>query len=49
MKLPPETVIEVVMRKEMTIADYMKLRENVIKKGWRCQGYQKGFYQNKTI
>lgn len=43
-RLPDTTLIEVVMRKKMTIFEYMEMRKNAIKKGWTCQGYQLDFY-----
>lgn len=42
-QLPPNTIIEVVMTKEMTYADYMKMYQQAKNKGWHVQGYQIGF------
>ncbi len=47
-KLPPDTVIEVVMTKQMPLSDYHKSRKDAIAKGWSCQGYQTGFYQDSN-
>lgn len=41
--LNPNTIIEVVMTKEMTYADYMKMYQQAKNKGWHVQGYQIGF------
>lgn len=41
-KLPPETIIEVVLYKEMTVREYEKLLE-IPKKGWNMKAYQRGF------
>lgn len=47
-KTNPYEVIEVVMKKNMTLHEYEKLLQKLRKngfKGWSCQGYQLGFYQ----
>lgn len=36
-------IIEVVMRKEVTIEQYYKMIPEAKKKGWHIQGFQKGF------
>ena len=41
--LPPETEIEVVATKHMTMKRYDEIRETFEKKGWRVLAYQKGF------
>ena len=41
-KLPPETIVEVVLSKEMTAREYDKLLEKP-KKGWSMKAYQQGF------
>lgn len=41
--LAPNVIIEVVMTKEMTYADYMKIHQQAKNKGWHIQGYQIGF------
>lgn len=48
-KLPETEIIEVVMKKKMTVKQYKDTREQFIKYGWSCQGYQVGYYQNKLI
>ncbi len=42
--LHDSTIVEVVMRKEMTIGSYLKLKANDKSKGWRVQAYQLGVY-----
>ena len=41
-KLPSDTIIEVVLYKEMTVREYEKLLERP-KKGWTMKAYQQGF------
>ena len=41
-ELPPETIVEVVLYKEMTFKEYKKLLEKP-KKGWTVKAYQQGF------
>ncbi|TWP28454.1 hypothetical protein ETU09_05890 [Apibacter muscae] len=46
--LNQEEVIEVVMKKNMTIKDYYELLKKLRKdgfKGWSIQGYEIGYYQ----
>ena len=38
------TVIEVIMRKEMTMTEYIAMREQAMQKGWKVQGYQLGYF-----
>ncbi|MDM1397101.1 hypothetical protein HX049_07925 [Myroides odoratimimus] len=42
--LPDHVIIEVVMKKEMTVGAYRKLLDNDKGKGWRMQAYQLGVY-----
>lgn len=42
--LHDSTIVEVVMRKEMTIGSYLKLKASDKSKGWRIQAYQLGVY-----
>ncbi|MDM1535061.1 hypothetical protein [Myroides odoratimimus] len=42
--LSDHVMVEVVMKKEMTIGAYRKLLENDKGKGWRVQAYQLGVY-----
>ncbi|MDR2223797.1 MAG: hypothetical protein LBE34_13845 [Flavobacteriaceae bacterium] len=42
--LPDHVMVEVVMRKEMTVSAYRKLLDNDKGKGWRVQAYQLGVY-----
>lgn len=42
-QLPPKTIIEVVMIKEMTYSEYKKIYHQAKNKGWKIQGYQIGF------
>lgn len=44
--LSDETVIEVVMRKNMTISEYERIRSNGKSKGWNIQAYQLGVYSD---
>lgn len=44
MLLPGHVMVEVVMKKEMTISAYRKLLESDKGKGWRIQAYQIGVY-----
>lgn len=39
-KLPDHTIIEVIMRKQMTVKEYYSIRQGAIKEGWSCQGYE---------
>lgn len=39
-----DTVIEVVMRKKLTVAQYRQITQWATKKGWSIQGYQEGVY-----
>ena len=41
-KLDPSTRVEVVMRKEITLADYPAIQSKARAKGWVCQAYQIG-------
>lgn len=50
--LPDHVIVEVVMRKEMTMASYMKLLSNDKRKGWKIQAYQQEVFSpglNKEI
>lgn len=42
--LDESVVVEVVMRKEMSIGAYLKLMSNDKRKGWQVQAYQLGVY-----
>ncbi|MEC4083552.1 hypothetical protein [Myroides odoratimimus] len=42
--LPDHVMVEVVMRKEMTVDAYRKLLDNDKGKGWKLQAYQIGVY-----
>ncbi|MFM9400797.1 hypothetical protein ACKLNQ_02520 [Myroides odoratimimus] len=42
--LPDHVLVEVVMRREMTVGAYRKLLDNDKGKGWRIQAYQIGIY-----
>lgn len=42
--LPDHVMVEVVMRKEMTVNAYRKLLDNDKGKGWKLQAYQIGVY-----
>jgi len=42
-KLSPGTEIEVVATKDMTVSQYEDMVEKLRAKGWKIQGYQKGF------
>ncbi|MDR2223534.1 MAG: hypothetical protein LBE34_12520 [Flavobacteriaceae bacterium] len=44
--LPDNTVVEVVMKKQMTIAEYEKIKSNGKSKGWNIQAYQVGVYSD---
>ncbi|WP_440881428.1 hypothetical protein [Tenacibaculum sp. C7A-26P2] len=44
--LSDQTIIEVVMRKETTYAEYKKMMKQAKSKGWKIQAYQVGFYSN---
>ena len=44
--LPGNTIVEVVMKKKMTIADYEKIKRNGKSKGWNIQAYQLGVYSD---
>ncbi|MCX8676241.1 MULTISPECIES: hypothetical protein [unclassified Apibacter] len=47
LKYDPDEVITVVMKKEMSMKNYLSLMEKLRKdgfNGWNCQGYQTGFY-----
>ena len=47
LKYNPEEIITVVMKKEMSMKNYLSLMEKLRKdgfNGWNCQGYQTGFY-----
>ncbi|MBB1150261.1 hypothetical protein H4K35_08985 [Myroides sp. NP-2] len=40
--LPDNTIVEVVMRKKMTLAEYEKMMPISKSKGWNVQAYQEG-------
>lgn len=42
-ELPDNTIIEVVMRKEVTYKHYKKMIPDARRKGWHIQAFQKGF------
>ncbi|WP_440880673.1 hypothetical protein [Tenacibaculum sp. C7A-26P2] len=42
-KLPPNTEVEVVMTKVMTMKRYENIFQKAKKEGWKVQAYQKGF------
>ncbi|STZ28337.1 Uncharacterised protein [Myroides odoratus] len=44
--LPDNTVVEVVMRKTMTLAEYEKMMPISKSKGWSVQAYQEGAYSD---
>lgn len=44
--LHDSTMVEVVLRKEMTIGAYLKLKASDKSKGWRVQAYQLGVYSS---
>ncbi len=44
--LPDNEIIEVVMRKKMTVAEYEKILKNGRTKGWSVQAYQEGVYSD---
>lgn len=46
--LPDNTIVEVVMRKKMTISEYEAIKNNSKSKGWNIQAYQEGFYSEGT-
>lgn len=48
-KLLPSTVVEVQLRKEMTLEKYLKLQKESKNKGWTCQGFEKGFLNPISI
>ncbi len=43
-ELPDSEVVEVVIRKEMTMGEYRKMLPGSRKKGWNIQAYQLGRY-----
>lgn len=44
--LPDDTIIEIVMKKKITIAEYERIKSNSKSKGWDIQGYQIGGYSD---
>lgn len=44
--LPDNTIVEVVMRKKMTLAEYEKMKAISKSKGWNVQAYQEGVYSD---
>lgn len=46
-ELPPDTIIDVVMKKEMTIEQYYAMIPQAKTKGWHIQGFQKGVMSRK--
>ena len=42
--LPESTIIEVVMRKEMTLYDFNKMKSGARAKGWKVKSFQIGVY-----
>ncbi len=42
-QLPIGTTIEVVLTKDMTVEEYYQKMEIYKSKGWKIQGFQKGF------
>lgn len=47
--LPPEEIIEVVMRKQMTLVKYYAMLEKAKKQGWQIKAYQTDFYNGDNI
>ena len=46
-ELNPNTEVEVVMTKNMTLGEYQRIRESAIVKGWNINAYEKGFRGKK--
>lgn len=44
--LPANTIVEVVMKKKMTISEYESIKNNGKSKGWNIQAYQEGLYSD---
>ncbi|MDM1507503.1 hypothetical protein HX089_16585 [Myroides odoratimimus] len=44
--LPDDTIVEVVMRKSMTMSEYERIKNNSKSKGWNIQAYQEGVYSD---
>ncbi|MVX36235.1 hypothetical protein [Myroides sp. LoEW2-1] len=44
--LPDDTIIEIVMKNKITIAEYEKIKNNTKSKGWSIQAYQLGVYSD---
>ncbi|MDM1497116.1 hypothetical protein HX063_17245 [Myroides odoratimimus] len=44
--LPHDTIVEVVMRKSMTMSEYERIKNNSKSKGWNIQAYQEGVYSD---
>ena len=42
-ELNEDELLDVVMRKQMTYAEYKKVLSSAKEKGWTVQAYQKGF------
>ncbi|CAL2094664.1 hypothetical protein T190607A02C_70165 [Tenacibaculum sp. 190524A02b] len=46
--LPPNTIVEVEMTKNMSYSEYMEMMAKAKKKGWRIQAYQLGLRKQMT-
>ncbi|MCP1996676.1 hypothetical protein [Flavobacterium sp. HSC-61S13] len=44
--LAPETVVEVVMKKKMTVSEYLKIKSNTKSRDWKIQAYQEGAFSD---
>ncbi|CAA0157756.1 hypothetical protein [Tenacibaculum maritimum] len=42
-QLPPDTIVTVVLQKDISYANYLEMISAVRAKGWRIQAYQKGW------
>jgi hypothetical protein len=46
-ELNPNTEVEVVMSKKMTVGEYQRMREQALSKGWNINTYEIGFRGKK--
>lgn len=45
-QLPPDTIVTVVLQKDISYSNYLEMISAVRAKGWRIQAYQKGWKQS---
>jgi hypothetical protein len=45
---PEDMIVEVIIKKKMTIEECKKLKKNIEKKGFKVQAYEVGFFSEGT-